>query len=343
MTLVPPLTPSEPETQTGANVAPMQTLPDNAQPNLPPDAKCVTVIFNPVSGQGDPEARKNAISEALAQHGYRCQNLETTKEKGARAVAEEAIRDGVDLLAVSGGDGTVVEAMAALIGKNIPLAVFPAGTGNLLSINLGLPREVPDAVHAALFGDRRPLDLVSMTTPESPDKKRYFAIAAGAGYDAEIIKGADRESKNKFGMGAYLLAAIKNLKRRPMRAYIDIDNGARMVRRRAKSVMIANMGRMQGNMEFAPGARPDDGLLDIAILKAETLADWLRLTWSALRRRLNDDPSVEFLTARRVNVVLRPPQPMQFDGEDDPEVHAGFTVEIIPNAIQVMVPKPAPV
>jgi diacylglycerol kinase family enzyme len=90
------------------------------------------VIFNPVSGQGDPEERKRAIEQALAEHGYRCQHLVTTPKQGARYFAEQALKEGVDLLAVSGGDGTVIEAMSALVGTDVPIAVFPAGTGNLL-------------------------------------------------------------------------------------------------------------------------------------------------------------------------------------------------------------------
>lgn len=317
--------------------------PEPGVPGLGPDAKCVTVVFNPVSGQGDPEARKLAIEEALAEHGYRCQHLVTTPERGAYAVAAEAVRDGVDLLAVSGGDGTVIEAMSALIGTGIPIAVFPAGTGNLLSINLGLPKTVPDAVHAALFGDRRPLDLARLTTPERPDAPKYFAIVAGAGYDAKVIQDADREAKNRLGMGAYLWAAMRNLGRRSLRAELRLDDGRRVLRRRAKSVMVANMGRLQGNLEMVPESQPDDGLLEVAILKAETMADWTSLAWNALRRRLNEDPGIEYHTVRRVDIRLTPPQPMQFDGEDDPKPHSGFTVEVVPSAVEVMVPKAAPV
>lgn len=305
--------------------------------------KCVTVVFNPVSGQGDPEARKAAIEEALAEHGYRCQHLITTPEKGARHFAAEAVRDGVDLLAVSGGDGTVIEAMAALVNTNVPIAIFPAGTGNLLSVNLGLPKTVPEAVHSALFGDRRPLDLARITTPERGDDERYFAILAGAGYDAWVIRDADREAKNKFGMGAYLWAAFKNLRHRPVLVRLILDNGRRSLRRRAKSVMVANMGYLQGNVMMVPEARPDDGYLDVAILKAETMSDWTRLAINAVRGRLEEDPAIEYHQVRKVEVVLSRVQPMQFDGEEADAPHRTFTVEVVPAAVQVMVPKEAPV
>lgn len=305
------------------------------------DQKCVTVIFNPVSGQGDPEERKARIEEALAEHGYRCQHLVTTREKGARHFAEEAVRDGVDLLAVSGGDGTVIETMSALIGKNIPLAIFPAGTGNLLSVNLALPTEVPKVVHAALFGDKRSLDLARITTDESEEAK-FFAIVAGAGYDAKVVQDADREAKNRLGLFAYLWAALRNLRRKTVLVRIRLEDNPRARRRRAKSVMVANMGRLQGGLDMVPDSWPDDGLLEVAILKAETFGDWVRLLWNAVRHRLDDDPSVEYHKAKRVEVELSFPQPIQFDGEEAGRCRR-FTVEVVPSAVQVMVPKEAPV
>ena len=255
--------------------------------------KCVTVIFNPVSGQGDPGERKQLISDGLAEHGFSCQYLVTTPEQGARYWVEQALKEGIDLLAVSGGDGTVVEAMAALIGTDVPLAIFPAGTGNLLSVNLGLPKAVPEAVHAALFGERRRLDLGRITPTSPKDEPEYFAIIAGAGFDASVIEGADRETKNRLGLGAYLWSALKNLRHRPVLVRIRLDGASHRIRRRANSVMVANMGMLQGNIAVIPDAVPDDGYLDVAILKAETLGHWLRLIGSILTRRLRDDPSIE--------------------------------------------------
>ena len=331
---------------------PTTPLPDHAVPNVPVSKtgaaqKCVTVIFNPVSGQSDPDERKREITEALAEHGYQCQHLVTTKEKGAREFAKEALADGADLLAVSGGDGTVVEAMSALVGTDVPLAIFPAGTGNLLSLNLNLPKTVPDAVHAALFGTKRPLDLAKIVLGsdtkdgKTPNDAQYFAILAGAGYDALIIKDADRDAKKRMGAGAYLVAALKNLKRRPVKATITLD-GKPLRRVRAKSVMVANMGKMQGNVEFIPDAAPDDGFLDVAVLKAETMGQWTRLMWSVATRRLRDDPAMEYHRAKKVTVELSRAQAMQFDGEEE-SPQTSFTVEVVPNAVQVMIPQDAPV
>ena len=316
-----------------------QTITEPAEQSGPPvqkpaDRKCVLVIFNPVSGQGDPETRKRTISEALAAQGYVCQFIATSKEQGAKALAEQALKDGVDLLAVSGGDGTVMEAMSALVGTDVPIAVFPAGTGNLLSINLGIPKTVPEAVNVALSGRKYAMDLVRR------DDGHYFAIMGGMGVDAQMIADAGRETKKKMGQLAYFWAAAKNLPRR--RAYVDIflDDGPRR-RRRVKSVLLANMGKITGGLEAMPTASPQDGLLDVGILKSATLAQGLRLLGYALLGRSQDDPDLEVAQARKVRLLARFPEPVQFDGEDCGRMQE-LTVEIVPHAVQILLPVDAP-
>jgi YegS/Rv2252/BmrU family lipid kinase len=300
----------------------------------PVATKSVYVIFNPVSGQSDPEERKKLISDALAVDGYTCQFIATSREEGAKALAEQALKAGVDLLAVSGGDGTVMEAMSALVGTKVPIAVLPAGTGNLLSINLGIPATVPDAVHVALAGRPYALDLVRT------EEGRYFAIMGGMGMDAQMIADTDRESKNKLGKWAYFRAAFKNLPRR--RAYIDIYlDDSPPLRRRAKTVLLANMGKITGGLTVLPDASPNDGLLDVGIVKAATLAHWAHLAGSALLGRVHRDAALEVYQARKVTLRPRREQPIQFDGEDGGRTRK-LTVEIVPQAVFVLLPADAP-
>ena len=296
--------------------------------------KSVFVIFNPVSGQSDPKERKKLISDALALDGYTCQFIATSLEQGAKELAEQAVRDGADLLAVSGGDGTVMEAMSALVGTGIPIAVLPAGTGNLLSINLGIPTTVPDAVHVALSGSPYALDLARTS------EGRYFAVMGGMGMDAQMIADTDREAKNKLGKLAYFRAALKSLPRR--RAFVDIyldDNPP--LRRRAKTVLLANMGKITGGLAVLPTASPNDGLLDIGIVKAATLAHWIHLMMSAILGRTQQDDALEVYQAKKVTLKPRHSQPVQFDGEDGGHMQS-LTIEIVPKAVIVLVPATAP-
>ena len=296
--------------------------------------KCVSIIFNPVSGQTDPEQRRKLISETLAAQGYQCQFINTTEEVGAKTLAAQALEDGVDLLAVSGGDGTVMEALSALVGTDTPIAVLPAGTGNLLSVNLGIPTTVPEAVNVALSGKPYALDLCRA------NNDRYFAILGGIGMDAQVIADADREAKDKLGKAAYFWAALKNLPRRHAHVHITLDGG-KPFRRKVKSVLLANMGQITGGVSIFPTASPSDGLLDVGILKAATLAHWTHLMGSALLGRAHQDPALEVHQARTVTITTRRPQPVQFDGEAEGRTRS-LTVTVVPKAVHVLLPQAAP-
>ena len=299
------------------------------------DTQCVSVIFNPVSGQSDPEERKQLITDAFAQHNCTCQFSATTKEIGAKALAEQAVREGAKRIVVSGGDGTVIAAISALVGTGIPVAVLPAGTGNLLALNLGIPLTLPEAVPLALTGSPFALDLART------DTGHHFAIMGGIGMDAQIIKDADRSSKNKLGIFAYFLATAKNLARRriPVRIYLDEKPP---ISRRAKSVLIANMGKMTGGLEAIPNALPNDGLLDVGVLRTRTAGEWLRLLGHILRRKAHEDPGLDVYQARTVRIQTRFSQPVQFDGEEGGHT-TDLTIEVLPDAVHILIPADAPV
>lgn len=298
------------------------------------DHKCVSVIFNPVSGTSDPEQRKKTISDALAHHGYTCQFIATSKEEGAQALAKKALEDGVDLLAVSGGDGTVMEAMSALVGTDIPIAVLPAGTGNLLSVNLSIPTTVPEAVDVALSGNQYQLDLARTSDGQ------YFAIMGGIGLDAQMIADAGREAKRRLGVFAYFWSALKNLQRRREYVEITIDDKPPL-RRNVKTVMVANMGRITGGLEAVPTASPNDGKLDVAVVRTATLGQGLRLLAYTLLGRSQEDPTFDVYQAQRVTVRTVRPQPVELDGEECDPVQE-WSVEVVPKAVRVLVPEEAP-
>jgi YegS/Rv2252/BmrU family lipid kinase len=298
------------------------------------EQKCVSIIFNPVSGTHAPEQRKRLISEALARHGYTCQYIETSEEQGAKALAEKAVAGGCDLMAVSGGDGTVMEVLSALVGTDLPVAVLPSGTGNLLSINLGIPTSLPEAVDVALSGKPYALDL------GKTDDGRFFAILGGIGLDARMIRDANRRAKKRLGIFAYLWAVLKNLPHRHTRVTITLE-GKPSFRRHAKSVVVANMGKITGGLEAVPTASPNDGLLDVGVLKAETLHQWLRLLFYALLGRTQEAPDFDVYQTRHVVLKTKHPIPVEFDGEDA-GLTRHLTVEVVPRAVHILLPEGAP-
>lgn len=123
-----------------------------------------------------------------------------------------------------------------------------------------------------------------------------------------------------------------------MRVTIRVDDGTPM-RRRARSVLIANVGRLQGGVRLMSEAAPDDGVLDIAVLTPRTLRNWAALGWG-LMRRSNRVPSMEVFRGAKIEVVSNRPQPRQLDG-DLIDTRDRLSAEVIPGAFWLCVPQPA--
>ena len=141
---------------------------------------------------------------------------EVAKSRQVPDCAREAIQAGADLLFVWGGDGKVQRCVDTVAGTGIAIAILPAGTANLLAKNLGVPQDIAAAVEIGLHGDRRPLDTGTVNG-------EHFAVMAGAGLDALMIRDADAGLKDRVGRAAYLWTWAKNLGASPVRAKVDVE------------------------------------------------------------------------------------------------------------------------
>jgi YegS/Rv2252/BmrU family lipid kinase len=290
----------------------------------------VAVVFNPATGGGETEGRKRDTLEALEGAGLDVLWLETTKEDPGQGMTAKAVAEGVDLVMAQGGDGTVMACVTGLAGTEVPLAVLPGGTGNLLATNFDIPSELEEAVEIALDGDRVRLDVAAM------DDDR-FVVMGGIGFDAAMLRDADPELKERLGAVAYVLSGVKHLRRRPTRFRLRLDDRP-PIDRTGQGVLIGNLGRLQGGLPVMPDARPDDGLLDVAVLKTRTLLDWLGLAARVLLRRRREDPQLELFQAGRIEIHCDRPQPVERDG-DPVGSRDHLVVEVVPAALTLCVPK----
>jgi diacylglycerol kinase (ATP) len=297
------------------------------------DLSRVAFVFNPVSGTDEPSTRRSTLEELAKRAGLTCALVETERDRGAGPLAEEAIADSVERLIVAGGDGSVTEAAHVLAGNSTALAVLPAGTGNLLATNLGIPLDREEAMRLALTGEARPTDV-------GRANGQVFLIAVGMGLDARMIRDADREQKRKYGALAYVLAVIRNL-HQPNAWYAITIDGKR-IRRRGQTVLIANLGRINAGLELVPDSDPSDGLLEVAILKSRQITDLARMGWHMVRGVRGPHDVFEVHRGRHVVVEAERPLPVQFDGET-----AGTTtrleVQVDPGALKMVRPaEPTP-
>lgn len=219
------------------------------------------MIINPIKATTvDVEG---AVRRIAAEDGWQEPLvIETTEEDPGHGQARQALDAGVDLVIAAGGDGTVRCVAEELAESGTLLALVPLGTGNLLARNLDIAVDDPDAaVEAAFRGTERSIDIVHVTVDRAQDA-HVFLVMAGIGYDAAIMSDTRDDLKDKVGWLAYVDAGIRNLPGKPTRTTISVDGG-KPFERRLRSVMGGNCGKIMGGLEIFPGAKIDDGLMDL--------------------------------------------------------------------------------
>ena len=144
--------------------------------------------------------------------------LETSTDDPGRAMTEQAVREGVDLVLGAGGDGTIRAICSGLAGSGVPFGLIPAGTGNLLARNIGIPLDEAAALDVAFDGLDKPVDLVALTVDGGPAD--HFAVMAGIGIDAVIMQGTDPMLKRAVGIAAYFVSAAQHARHPALQATI---------------------------------------------------------------------------------------------------------------------------
>ena len=264
------------------------------------------VVVNPARVEDLHELRVT-IEDTLAEAGWPAPLwFETTPEDPGAGQARRAVAEGAEVVFVSGGDGTVRSCVEGLAGTETALAVLPAGTGNLLASNLGLPDDPTEGVRLAIERGRHLLDIGEVDG-------QAFTVMAGMGFDAKLLQDASTTLKARIGPPAYVLSALKHLRDRPMRVEIRIDDDPPL-HRRARTVVIGNVGRLQGGVRLLADAEPDNGQLDVAILTPRHLSHWVALAWGILRQR-ERVPRIEVLRGSRISVTSDREQPCELDGD----------------------------
>jgi diacylglycerol kinase family enzyme len=205
----------------------------------------------------------------------------------------------------------VREVCTAAAGTGTPVLILPLGTGNLLARNLDLPLDLDGALAAALSGVDRRIDLGRVGGDGVP--AQGFVVMAGMGFDAAMMADAPERSKARFGALAYIVSGIRHLRDEAFGVELTVDG--RVSRHRARTVLVGNVGSLQAGIALLPDARPDDGVLDVAVLAPRGPLDWLRLAGRILRHDRRRDARLERLRGKEIRVRADRPVPRQLDGD----------------------------
>jgi len=277
-------------------------------------------------GGGLPELRRELKRQGVDDPLW----IEIPKSRFAPKQVKRDLAEGSELLFIWGGDGTVQRCIDTAADSDAALAILPAGTANLFATNLGIPQDIEEAVSVGLRGERRKLDVGRFNGER-------FAVMAGAGFDASMIQQADGTLKDRLGRVAYVWTGSKNLRAKPFNAKIDVD-GAPWYAGPASLVLVGNVGRLFGGVEVFEDARPDDGRLEVGVVNAQGVTDWIRALARTAAGHAERSPLVQTTTAKKIKVKLNRKVLYEMDGGDREKVKS-FTVKVQPAAITICLPK----
>ncbi len=240
-----------------------------------------------------------------------------------------------DAVVASGGDGTVATVAYHLRDTGIPVLPFPAGTANLLSLNLLSPNEPHALAKIVRDGHELDFDLGEIVTDQC---SFGFAIMAGAGYDALIMKEAATH-KLFWGPMAYLSAAITHFEPQYSHFVLTLDDD-RVIETDGIGILVTNFSKIQFDIPITHDNEPRDGLLGIVVLKTKNAIGLLPAVFSAILDRDGEFPDrssvLEIHHAKIAHVVADPPLEIQYDGEAT-GITTPFTARILPAACRMVV------
>ena len=225
------------------------------------------LIYNPTAGQRDRRAAMHAVIDRMRGQGIELANAPTREPGHATRIVAEHLPEHPDVVVVCGGDGTVSEAAAALLGTDVPLAILPGGTSNVLAVELGIPFDVERACRVILEGETR-------TVRVAVANGRPFLLMAGIGLDARVMGRMSLFLKRWFGRaGIFVTALAEFLRYEFPRLDVEVD-GAHHA---ATFAVVANSKHYGGEWVVAPDASTESDSLEVLIFDSRRRRDLYRL------------------------------------------------------------------
>jgi diacylglycerol kinase (ATP) len=297
------------------------------------------VVVNPRASRLHDARTRARLHEELGHRLVARYGVEPDWAPDTHAGALEALADvaGRPLIVAAGGDGTVREAASAAADHDVPLAIVPGGTGNVLAGNLRI-RGVWSSLAVAAGGRPRRIDLgeARWAGQDGVVHERPFTVASGMGFDARIMALAEGEWKRRLGFGAYIGATVHQLARLEPATFRVVADGVPL-EIEGLVVLIGNCGDLiPGRLGARQPLDPADGRLDLMVVGGRSLAAGLRGALDLLWRVGDSNDHVIRRAVSTVRVEADPPQPLQTDGDHHPP--GWLEASVRPGALTVLVP-----
>ncbi|MDT7541355.1 MAG: hypothetical protein QOE33_1259 [Acidobacteriota bacterium] len=295
--------------------------------------RIVRLIANPNAGRGGARRASEIarLCEQLKLRGIETEVAFTRAPEDATLLAREAINEGIREIVVSGGDGTINEALQAIVGTSARLGIFPAGTANVLARELTLHFDAERAAQVIARSATRKVH-VGLALDETTGARRYFILMAGIGLDASIVKRVRPRLKRRVGEAAFWFSGLSHLAGwQPIPFEVEIE-GERV---RATFAVVGKASRYGGDLSITPRARIDAPEFEVCIIDSHSRLRYLSLLARVMRNGTTEARGVRFIHATRLRAtgegIL-----VQTDGELIGTLPMAF--EIVSDPLELIVP-----
>lgn len=292
------------------------------------------LIYNPEAGALRRRGRRllDRAMEQLHESGIHAELIPTPGPgTGGELARDLVLHQGVDMILVAGGDGTINEVMNGVVHTDVAFGVLPAGTANVLAneLRIGTWTRALAAI-PNLLPVRIPVGKISV--PGAPD--RHFLMMAGAGFDARLVHSVSPNLKRSLGKVAYWLAGFSQLGRNLEQIRV-VANGKSYQASFCLASRVRNYG---GDIEIAPSIRLDEEDLEVILFEGRFTATYLAHLFSIISGRLEHDDRIKVFRTSEISLEPASTEPvhLQVDGE-----HIGLlpaSVSVVGGALNLLLP-----
>ena len=290
----------------------------------------IILIGNPAA-RGASHKKFESASVFLQGKGFGTKILLTEKSNDATRLAEEAAMERPYAIIAAGGDGTINEVINGMVKSDIPLAILPLGTTNVLAKELGIPEDINGAMETAVSQKPRTVSLGRIELNPGTDfaYSRYFCLMAGIGFDGKTVHDINTAVKKKSGKAAYIFSGIKNLLNySPNQLFYNIEGKEYA----GFSSITGKAAKYGGNFKITPDADLSDPFLYTCIFQGNKRRDLLRYVFRVITGSLFDERDIVYLKSASVEVLGT--AHIQIDGDYMGVTPAKITVE--KDALQII-------
>lgn len=292
--------------------------------------KHVLAIINPAAGQEQPIL--HTLNRVFADTGVDWQIAITKGQGDAAREAEQAAASDIDVVAVYGGDGTVLEVANALYDTQVPIAILPGGTANMLSSELNVPSNLEEA--AQLITD--PSTRIRSVDMGRVDDRLFFHLSAG--FLGDIASSTDRADKDQNGILAYILSGLKELQDMPSPTLFKFTLDEEEVEVEGVGCMVTNLGKIGiADLRLAHEIDMSGGIIDVMVIRDMGLSTLIKALSGAIASGEIAD-ALWHRRVRKMSFTVPPEMRIMLDGEPFDPTSALLSIHVVPGAASFLVP-----